>query len=73
MQKFIFLPRISLTNLRQAELLQTAQKRSLKKYVRDDVKRNHPGKNRRETRMEKERERERGGEREREKERVIGG
>lgn len=49
MQKFIILAQVFLTNLRRAELL----KRGLKKYARDDVKRNHLGKNRRKTRGRK--------------------
>ena len=38
---------IFLTILCQAcpELLQTVQKKRLRKYIRDDMKRNHPGKN----------------------------
>jgi len=56
LQKFMVFVQIFLTILCQAcpELLQTAQKKRLRKYIRDDMKRNHPGKNKTERpRMER--------------------
>lgn len=57
MQELMFLAQVFLRNLHQAELFRTARKGRLKKYARDDVKRNHLGKNRRETRAERARDR----------------